>query len=114
MPLRTRRPVRLALDPLETRDTPAGTVTATFAGGRLTLTGDAADNAVTINQLADGRLALAGNLGTEIRLNGAPPVPSVTLPAPLTGALTAAWGAGRDQLTLSGVALPASLSVNGG
>ncbi|HKB05883.1 MAG TPA: hypothetical protein VKD90_27050 [Gemmataceae bacterium] len=114
MPLRTRRPVRLALDPLETRDTPAGTVTATFAGGALTLVGDSADNAVTVNQLADGRLALTGNLGTTIGLNGAPAISSVTLPAPLTRGLTAAWGAGNDQLTLNGVELPASLTVNGG
>lgn len=112
--LRTRRPVRLALVPLEARDTPAGTVTATFAHGALTLTGDAADNAVTINQLPDGRLTLSGALDTNIGLNGANPVSSVTLPAPLTGGLTAGWGAGNDELTLSGVELPASLSVNGG
>jgi hypothetical protein len=114
MPLRTRRPVRLALHPLETRDTPAGTVTATFAGGALTLIGDTDDNALTVNQLADGRLALTGNLGTTIRLNGGPAVASVTLPAPLTRGVTAAWGAGNDQLTLNGVELPASLTVNGG
>ena len=49
----TRRcsPVRLHLHQLEARDTPAGTVTATFAAGVLTLTGDDDSNQIQLMQL---------------------------------------------------------------
>jgi hypothetical protein len=112
---RTRRSVRPSLETLESRDTPAGTVTATFAAGRLTLTGDAADNALLITLGADDRLTVSGNgSGTVVRLNGGPAGDAVTLPVPITGAVTIALGDGADELTIDAVDLPGSLAINGG
>jgi hypothetical protein len=113
--MRTHRSIRPSLEALETRDTPAGTVTATFAAGRLTLTGDAADNTVLITLGADDRLTVSGDgSGTVIRLNGDPAGDSVTLPAPVTGAVSIALGDGADVLTVDAVDLPGSLTIDGG
>src|SRR4051794_4722453 len=115
MRTRTRCSIRPSLECLEVRDTPAGmttatlintdmtlveaqtatatqvgagTVTATFTGGRLPLNGDAADNSLLIYQADDGRLILTGyGSGTLIRLNGDAASGMVTLPAPVTGAV---------------------------
>jgi hypothetical protein len=116
---RHRHSLRPSLEGLEARDTPAtaagGTVTATFAAGRLTVSGDAAANIVLLTQEPDGRLALSGNgSGTQVRLNGGPVGAAVTLPAPVTGRVTINLGDGVDQLTVNGVDLPGSLSINGG
>jgi hypothetical protein len=51
----TRAPARrLNLSPLEARDNPAGSVTAAFSGGVLTLTGDAFANQVQLSAVPDG------------------------------------------------------------
>lgn len=118
----TRHSLRPSLESLETRDVPAafagvagGTVAATFAGGRLAVTGDAADNVLFLAQLDDGRLLLSANgSGTRIRLNGGPAGGAVTLPAPVTAGITVNLGDGADQLIVDGVALPGSLTINGG
>ncbi len=113
--MRTRCSIRPSLETLETRDTPAGTVIATFAGGRLTLFGDAADNTLHIAQTADGRLILsADGSDTLIRLNKQDYRGAVMLPAPVTGKVTINLGDGADQLFVDGVTLPGSLSINGG
>jgi hypothetical protein len=112
---RTRCSIRPSLEALEARDTPAGTVTATFAGGRLTLTGDAAANAVLVTQGPDGRLTVSGNgSGTQFRLNGGPVGDAVTVPALVTGGVTINLGDGADELTIDGVDLPGALAINGG
>jgi hypothetical protein len=132
----TRHSLRPSLESLEAREVPAtfagpkftlveaeqiaavpagGTVTATFAGGRLTITGDAADNTLLIGQMDDGRLVLSANgSGTVIRLNGGPADGTVTLPAPVTGGVTVNLGDGADQLIVDTVTLPGSLAINGG
>src|SRR6516164_6196000 len=110
----TRHSLRPSLESLEAREVPAtfagpkftlveaeqiaavpagGTVTATFAGGRLTITGDAADNTLLIGQMDDGRLVLSANgSATVIRLNGGPADGTVTLPGPVTGGVTVNLG----------------------
>src|SRR5690349_20565026 len=107
---RTRYSVRPSLEALETRDNPAGTVTATFTAGRLTVTGDAADNTLLISLGADDRLTISGNgSGTVVRLNGGPAGDAVTLSAPITGAVSIALGEGADVLTIDTIDLPGSL-----
>ena len=111
----THNRIRPSLEALEARDTPAGTVSATFTAGRLTVTGDAADNTVLITLGWDDRLTISGNeSGTVVRLNGGPAGNSVTLPAPLTGGVTINLGDGADVLTIDTVDLPGSLTINGG
>jgi hypothetical protein len=112
---RPRCSIRSSLEALEARDNPAGTVTATFAAGRLSLVGDAADNALLITLGDDGCLTVSGNeSGTVVRLNGGPVGESVTLPAPVTGAVSIALGDGADVLTIDAIDLPGSLTINGG
>jgi hypothetical protein len=112
---RARSLIRPSLEALEVRDTPAGTVTATFARGRLTLTGDAAANVLLVTQGPDGRLTVSGNgSGTQFQLNGGPARDAITLPAPVTGGVAINLGAGADEVTVDGVELPGALSINGG
>jgi hypothetical protein len=112
---RNRCSIRPSLEALEVRDTPAGTVTATFANGRLTLTGDAAGNVLLITQGPDERLTISGNKsGTQFQLNGGPARDAVTLPAPVTGLVTLNLGDGADELMIDGVELPGMLTINGG
>src|SRR5262249_29851946 len=60
------RPLRC--EPLETRDTPAGTVTASLsATGVLTLTGDEFDNAIQIQVTASGA-TVTGISGTKVNV----------------------------------------------
>jgi len=113
--LRNRHSIRPSLESLESRDTPAGTVTATFTAGRLTVTGDAADNTLLVTLGWDDLLTISGDgTGTAIRLNGGPALDAVTLPAPLTGAVTINLGDGKDLVTIDTVDLPGSLTINGG
>lgn len=131
----TRHALRPSLESLETRDVPAtfagpkftlieaeqitavpagGMVSATFASGWLTITGDAADNVLFLAEMDDGRLLLSANgSGTLICLNGGPASGAVTLPAPVTGGITINLGDGADQLIVDGVTLPGSLTING-
>src|SRR5262249_8421512 len=63
----------------------------------------------------DDRLTISGDgSGTAIRLNGGPALDEVTLPAPITGAVTISLGDGKDQVTIDTVDLPGSLTINGG
>lgn len=111
----TRHSLRPSLETLEARDVPAGTVSATFANGRLTITGDAAANALLIRMEPEHLLTITDNgTGTQIRLNGGPVADAVTLPAPVTGAVVINLGDGADDLFLDGVGLPGSLTINGG
>ena len=58
-PRRARRP-HLALQQLESRDTPNGTMTASIAGGVLTLTGDDLDNSIEVQQTGPGSITISG------------------------------------------------------
>ena len=100
--LRTRRPLprpRLTVEPLEGRDVPAGNVTATLAGGVLTLTGDDQANVISTLTLTAGHAIIAPDAGTSI--NGKPPGTTEDLPATATK-LTARLLGGNDSLTIEG------------
>ena len=79
----------------------AGNVTAVYAAGNLTLTGDNSDNLVTMSVTA-GVLTLTGQSGTTV--NGL-----ASVSTPLIGPLTAAinMGGGNDTLTINNVTLVA-------
>jgi hypothetical protein len=63
----THRPAaRLGCEPLEQRENPAGNVTAFLSGGTLVALGDAADNAVGIQQTAAGDIWMIGLNGTTV------------------------------------------------
>lgn len=107
--------VRLRLDPLEARLTPAGTVTPTQSGGVLTLTGDDDANQIVLTQV--GTTMVVSPQGTTI-INGGVTFPNVTSiktvmkggndevsisgldPFTLTGAATFDLGDGNNVLTL--------------
>jgi hypothetical protein len=59
------RNTHLQVESLEARDLPAGTVTAAFAGGVLTLTGDAQANSLEV-RISNGNVTLKGTKGTAI------------------------------------------------
>src|SRR5262249_54915281 len=63
-PTLTRR-LRLDLEHLEPRDTPAGTVNAVLSGTTLTLIGDDADNAVQLNKTPGG-IEVVGINATQV------------------------------------------------
>jgi hypothetical protein len=111
----THNRIRSSLEALEARDTPAGTVTATFTAGRLTITGDAADNTLLLRTDWDDCLIISGNAsGTVVRLNGGPAGDEVKLPTPLTGGVAINLGDGADNLTIDAADVPGSLTINGG
>ena len=71
---RARR-ARLALQPLETRDTPNGTVFASVTGGILTLTGDDLDNSIGVEQTGPGSFTVSG---VNTTIQGGPNFTGVT------------------------------------
>ena len=79
----------------------AGNVTAVYAGGNLTLTGDNSDNLVTMSVTA-GVLTISGQSGTTV--NGL-----ASVSTPLVGPLTASidMGGGSDSLTINNVTMVA-------
>jgi hypothetical protein len=113
----TRLRPRLAVEPLEARETPAGIVNVTFAHGLLTLVGDESANGIGIGREASGgpRLEISATDGNTIfRLNGAAPLAEVTLPAPVTGDMTIRMGDGNDSVVFRNVSVPGSLRIFGG
>src|SRR4029453_11888394 len=63
---------RLALEPLEARETPAGVVDVTFARGSVTLIGDAEGNYIGVSTNPDKQVVIGdATHGTSFRLNGA-------------------------------------------
>ncbi len=107
---------RATIESLEDRYTPAGIATALLTGGNLTLLGDELANGLTITQATDGRLVLTPDATTQIRLGegGTPQATPLTLPIPVTDHVFAELRQGDDILTISGVILPRSLSIEGG
>jgi hypothetical protein len=89
-PTLTRR-LRLNLEHLETRETPAGAVNAVVSGTTLTLTGDDADNAVQLIKTAGG-IEVVGLNGTQVT-GGTQPFAGVT-------AIRAAMKDGNDTVSL--------------
>ncbi|HVK11179.1 MAG TPA: hypothetical protein VM597_20590 [Gemmataceae bacterium] len=97
------RPLRC--EPLEARDQPAGIVVASVAGGVLTLTGDDADNAVSLLQTGT-TIEVTGQAGTTI--TGGPTFPNVT-------AIRAVLADGNDSLGIDATAafsLPGAVTAD--
>src|ERR1043166_4241624 len=109
-----RQPTANSLEALECRIAPAGVVNVSFTGKALLITGDAADNDLTLTQNAQDLITITGNNGTQVSLNGAAAQAAVTLPKPVLGGVTAKLLDGADVLTVDGVDLPGFLSVQGG
>ena len=109
---RAVRSVHSLIEPLEARVAPAGIITATFAGGILTLTGDGAANDIDIVGTGQDFITITGNGGTTIALNGA----AAAATASFTGnikTLNGNLGVGNDSVNLFVVTL-GSLSLDGG
>src|SRR5262245_62679226 len=127
---RGRLPVRLQLHPLETRDTPAGTVITTFAGGVLTLTGDDNANVIELNQAPtsitvigiattiDGDTTFTNVTSVKAVMKGGDDEISTgpTGPIALTGGANFDLGDGNNTLGLTtiGVITLGSLTVKAG
>ncbi len=104
--------VHSLIEPLETRVAPAGLITATFAGGILTLTGDAAANDIDVTGTGQDFITITGIGGTTIALNGA----AAAATASFTGTIKAIngnLGVGNDRVNLNVLTL-GSLSLEGG
>lgn len=101
------------VEPLESRIAPAGLVTATLVGGKLTLVGDAASNTFEIETTATGLLTLTGSGGTTIALNGAAAAGVVATSLPIAE-IVAKLGTGDDALTGTALALSRGFKFDGG
>src|SRR5687767_6284112 len=108
-----RRSATPSIEILESRVAPAGLVTATFAGGILTLTGDNLDNTVTFQPVGQSVFQLIGSNGTTIALNGAAAAAIAVLDGDVTS-LKAQMGLGNDFLAFQLVEVTGSVSVDGG
>src|SRR6478736_5794185 len=97
---RVPRP-RLAVESLERRDNPAGTVTATLSGTTLTLTGDDADNDIVIRQTGPTAFTVLGN---DTTIAG-----GLTFPAFNLAALKVVMKDGNDAVAIDAAA-PFTLS----
>jgi hypothetical protein len=106
---------RLLVESLERRDTPAGTVNASFAGGVLTLTGDDLDNSIEVQQTGPGAFTVSG---VNTAIQGGPTFTGVT-------SISANLADGNDVVSLfssvdqdtDGLAdfiLPGAVSINAG
>jgi hypothetical protein len=112
---RRARRAPLALHQLESRDNPNGTVTASVAGGVLTLTGDDLDNSIDVQQSGPGSITVSG-INTTIQGN-----------TNFTGvnSIVANLADGNDIIAISGAIdqdldglpdfiLPGSVTINAG
>lgn len=84
---------------LEQRTLPAGTVTASFTGGNITLNGDSNDNQVQIDVLPTGT-TITGLSGTLIKF-GARSTSSLSVPNITVRDVTVNLKAGDDSLTVN-------------
>lgn len=88
--------LRLSCEQLESRENPAGNITAVIAGdGALYITGDAADNVASIQQSFDGDLWVFGRNGTLV--NGQS---SVYLGRGFVTGVSLVTGAGNDLIEI--------------
>jgi hypothetical protein len=102
---------KCAVESLETRTVLAGNVTAVLQKGSLVVTGDAADNGITITQLENGNFQVVGDGTTTV--NGQ----SLGTPAVVSGAtknVKVDMKAGNDTVALTGLDVRQNLLVDGG
>ncbi len=102
-----------SLEPLECRIAPAGIVKVAFAGGTLTLTGDAADNVIEIDPTDSTQVHLIGTAGTQFQFGAGAPVGDLFLSA-LSGDVKVALGDGDDTVKLSTGLFPRNVVLDGG
>jgi large repetitive protein len=105
------RLVRPRLEPLEGREVPAGNVTATLVGGRLTLTGDDQGNGLTL-LVTHTDVTVTPDATTSV--NGQPAGTAVPLPGAATS-LAANLAGGDDSLSIdqnNNFALAGAATVN--
>lgn len=102
------------LESLEPRLAPAGTVIVTTAGGVLTLTGDASNNVIDINDLpTTGQWSIDDNgSATNFILNGVAVGNSFNIAAQTTIKMT--LGDGDDDVFITPSGTPSSLLIPGG
>ena len=94
---------RPALENLETRDTPAGTVTGSFANGTWTLVGDVEDNNILVNQTNLDEFSVTGLNGTLTA--------GVTNPGNVRN-IVIKLGDGNDSVTVNNTGVSAFLLGN--
>src|SRR6476660_4883284 len=115
VPRRARR-APLALHQLESRDNPNGTVTASVAGGVLTLTGDDLDNSIAVDQTGAGSFTVSGAANTAIQ--GGPNFTGVnSIVANLADGndVVALFGSvDQDSDGLTDFILPGAVTINAG
>jgi hypothetical protein len=100
---RNRRTVRLSLEPLEPRETPAGgIVTVNVLNGSVTLTGDAAGNDVRLLETAANTVAIMGQNGTLVRLGTGGAAITEIDDVVITKNLTVRLGNGADHFDYTG------------
>jgi hypothetical protein len=102
------------LESLESRLAPAGIVTLSLTtAGALTITGDAFANDLQITESGnDWTIASQAGGDTLFKMNGGPALSSITFAAPLS--LKASLGAGNDDMLISGVIIPSTVTIDGG
>src|SRR5262245_18342162 len=98
----------LGIERLETRDTPAGNITATVSSGVLFLNGDGADNQFGLQQNSAGDVFVYGLNGTSV--NGQP---LVFVGRGTPAGVVADLGGGNDYLEVLNL-FAGGISINGG
>ena len=102
---------KLRVESLENRTVLTGNVTAVVSHGSLVVTGDAADNGITITQVDSDSFQIAGDASTTI--NGQ----SLGTPVVLDGIaknVLVDMKSGNDSVSLDGLSIQRNLVVNGG
>lgn len=102
------------LEPLETRETPAGLVAVSVVSGVLTLgtvPGLDGDEVLTVERQLDGSYLLSPAAGVSLRVNGVDTVLPQSV-AGVTAGIAASLGAGNDAVTLEQSSVPGSVSIN--
>jgi methionine-rich copper-binding protein CopC len=96
---------------LEPRLFLSGNVLTSLVGGRLTIQGDNAANAIVLDQngLGAGQMRIAGSGGTAINDQA-----GAIIVSGITRGVALKLGDGQDSVTMSGISLPGDLSIGGG
>ena len=101
------------IEVLESRIAPAGIVTASLAGGNLTLTGDGADNQIHIEPIGGGDFMIQGLNGTTF-VNEQGPTPFFFITnLPILG-LKVDLGGGNDSFDATGLRAVGASKLSGG
>lgn len=102
--MKTARPhtAHGSIELLDTRIAPAGLVTATYAAGNLTLSGDGFSNELYITAVGIDTFVLIGESETTFTLNGGPSIASMQVDGKIDS-LRAQMGGGNDSIRLAAI-----------